>query len=81
MNITPTRLFRLLGEVSLVCPVKVIPAGTILWQHGSRKSSLGGYVGTFSETYSYPYQGHTRWSPLPARVFPLKTDKVEPYYP
>jgi len=30
-----------------------IAIGDVLWLHGSRRSSLGGYIGQFSKTYSH----------------------------
>ena len=56
-------------------PPITIPAGTVLWMHGSRPSSMGGWIGTFSRTYQqangYSPNGYT---------FSLKTDNVERLY-
>jgi len=29
-----------------------LTVGMLLWMHGSRRSSLGGYIGTFSECWT-----------------------------
>ncbi len=69
-------LFRV-KEFTVVQPdvggaVTLVP-GMILWMHGSRKSSLGGYIGTFSFTYEQKYG----LSPKPGKVFMMSTDHVE----
>ena len=56
-------------------PPIAIPAGTVLWMHGSRPSSMGGYIGTFSRTY----QQANGYSP-DCNTFSLQTDNVEKLY-
>ena len=77
MNITPTCLFRL-KEDAVVLPhwgtPRTIPAGTVLWQNSSRKSSTGGYIGHYSLTYRQA----NGISPKPGITFFLKTDLLEP---
>lgn len=55
MNITPSKLYRCksqqlvrqeLGSLISLGPDEV------LWMYGSRRSSLGGYIGIFSRTYT-----------------------------
>ena len=58
-----------------VGPLKTIEAGMILWMHGSRKSSISGRIGTFSETYEQA----NGLSPK-AASFEMKTEHTEPVY-
>lgn len=75
MEINPTKLFTLKEDTG-VWPEfgrpRLVLKGTIVWQHGTRKSSLGGYIGTYSLTY----QHELGYSPYDNK-FQLKTDKVE----
>lgn len=78
-SVATTKLFKLTDDrvVAGDGPVRMLPAGTILWQHGNRKSSVSGYIGTFSETYTHT--GGTMISPKSGR-FEMKTEHVEPFY-
>jgi hypothetical protein len=55
VNITPTNLYRVVTPAVVVWPEygapRTLVAGTILWQHGCRRSSLGGHIGRFSDVY------------------------------
>ncbi len=59
VNIHVPKLYRLLRPV-VVWPEfggpRTLEAGTVVWLHGNRRSSLDGYIGTFSETYRHPGQ-------------------------
>ncbi len=76
VNILPPRVFRLKAD-AVVLPhwgiPRTIPAGTLLWQHGTRASSMGSYIGNYSLTYRQV----NGYSPKPGIEFQLKTDLVE----
>lgn len=76
-TVRPTKLYRLItpGICRYTSPMKDIEPGAILWLHGSRPSTLGGYIGTFSETY-VQMNGH---SPR-AGTFTMSLEHVEPVY-
>jgi len=79
MQVKTTKVFRLTSAqlISGDGPLRMLDAGTILWQHGNRPSALGGYIGTFSETYTH--SGGSAISPK-SGSFQLKTEHVEPYW-
>lgn len=54
---------------------QTLKAGTILWLHGNRSSSLGGSIGTFSKTYEQALGT----SPCDG-TFTLKLSSVEVVY-
>jgi hypothetical protein len=76
MNLRSDKLYRVLS-IQVVAPdygpLLTLEPGTILWMHGSRPSTLGGYIGTFSTTYTQM----NGFSPNHDR-FQLKTEHVEP---
>jgi hypothetical protein len=77
--INSTNLYRALRDIVVIPdigPVCTIDAGTVLWMHGIRSSSLGGYIGTFS----FVYQQINGFSPRPGPLFKIKTDAVDPVF-
>lgn len=57
MNIKPSRLYRLKDELPheefVAARVAGIEPGKTYWMEGSRPSSLGGFIGTFRDTYEH----------------------------
>ncbi len=56
MNIRTTRLYRVKQNIPMMAQ-----KDDILWLVGSRKSSLGGYIGNFQRTYEH--SNNTTYSP------------------
>lgn len=47
------KLYRPTSEVYSAGAYRVLTPSDVLWCHGSRASSLGGYIGTFTMTYPH----------------------------
>lgn len=80
VDIIPTRLFRVVTpQVAWpeFGPPFTIESGALLWQHSNRRSSLGGYIGTFTRTY---HSAVGRVFPSPGSSFKLHHDHVCPVH-
>ena len=71
-TIQPSNLFRLTTIIPLVAQ-----PGDILWLIGSRKSSLGGYIGNFEHTYKH--RGTNTYSPDGRKVPHIPMNLVTPF--
>ena len=78
-TVTITRLYRLESSNPPMRhvdgPSRDLKPGAVLWCHGSRRSTLGGYIGIYSEAYRH-FGG---WSPRAGR-FEMKTEHVSPIH-
>lgn len=77
MTVYATKLYRVTSEEFAIRTGTVV--GEVVWCHGNRKSSLGGYIGRFCKTYPHKNKAGeiVGYSPRGTGEFTANMDALE----